>query len=99
MVSERPSAPVGEGCGDGELPRFGLVTLQQRSDQENHALTPGVQDGPALCGLAEPVFGWSLVGVTSRLYRIDCHACRERAAAVLAALSERADQSGETGHG
>jgi hypothetical protein len=99
MVSQHPIAPVGEGSGDGaELPQFALVTALE--DADNHALAPSTEGGPALCGLEPPAAGWFPAGCTSRLYQIDCHGCRERAAAVLARLSEpAADPSKEVGNG
>jgi hypothetical protein len=94
MVSERPPAAVGECSGDGdELPQFALVMVQF---SESHALAPGGQRGPALCDLGEPEGGWERAGCTSRLYRIDCHACRERAAALL---GEQASPSREAESG
>ncbi len=80
-----------------ELPQFALVMLRRQDG--SHAMEAGDPDGPALCGLEPPAAGWFLEGCTSRLYRIDCHTCRERAAAVLSALSARADPSTEVRDG
>jgi hypothetical protein len=94
MVSEGPGAPAGKRSEDErELPQFALVRVQQHTD--NHALAPGAEGGATLCDLGEPDDGWFLVGFSNRLYRIDCHACRERAVAALAALSEQANASRE----
>jgi hypothetical protein len=96
MVSGHPIAPVGEGSGDGaELPQFALVTVLEEVD--NHALAPSTEGGPALCGLEPPLAGWLHAGCTSRLYQIDCHGCRERAAAVLSRLGEPAADPSEGG--
>jgi hypothetical protein len=99
MVSEGLSTLGGDCSGDGdELPQFALVTLQQHCDK--HALAPGAEGGAALCSLEEPSHGWFLAGFSTRLYRIDCDGCRERAAAVLTGMSEQGDQSQENGkHG
>jgi hypothetical protein len=78
------SPPLGD---EPELPQFALVTPEQH--RANHALTPVAGGGPALCGLEPPAEGWFLAGCTSRLYRIDCHACRGRAAEVLAPSQTR----------
>jgi hypothetical protein len=42
-----------------------------------HALSPGLHEGPALCGQEEPGPGWALSGFTSAdLDRIGCEGCR-----------------------
>jgi hypothetical protein len=98
MVSEGPSTSGSGWDGDEcELPKFALVTSQRNG--EKHVVAPDVEGGPALCSAPEPEGGWVPAGLTSRLYQIDCHACRERAAVVLAALGEQASTSQGAGNG
>lgn len=68
--------------------RFLLVAPESWDD--NHAVTVEAEGGPALCGEAEPADGWFLAGSTTRLFKIDCNACRERAAALLSRQAEGA---------
>lgn len=80
------------------LPRFGLVRAGE--DLELHAVALGTDDGAALCGAEPPETGWIRGDQTTWLYVIDCHACRERAAAARAsAFRERVEPSGEAGNG
>jgi hypothetical protein len=79
------------------LPRFALVRAAE--EVERHALAPGLDAGAALCGAASPETGWTDVGETTRLYLIDCHACRESAAALLSTLGEQAGASREAESG
>ncbi len=76
------------------LPQIALVTLHQRGYR--HALGPGAEGGPALCGVEALPGGWYLFGYTRRLELIDCYACRQRAAAVLAEIEESACEDQDT---
>lgn len=86
-MSEGPSGRRGGGpdC-EQELPKFVLVSPTLQGGK--HALPPATYHGPALCGLKESPDGWVHSGLTDRLFRIDCHACRELAAEMLSGLSE-----------
>jgi hypothetical protein len=75
------------------LPRFALVRAGE--ELERHALAPGANAGPALCGATPPETGWTGVGETPRLYLIDCHTCRESAAELLSTLGEQAGAARE----
>ena len=75
---------------DAGLPQFELVSAAHSA---THALVAGSELTAVLCGLAAPDAGWDSLGLTDRIYRIDCAACRAQAAHVLSAFNLPSDQS------
>jgi hypothetical protein len=69
-----------------ELPGFALVRAEEGG--RRHALPPGAECGPALCGLAQPEGEWFISGYTKRPFLIPCQGCRRGADEVLVKIDE-----------